>query len=120
MQIRTNAKDQALAVCAGRKSIYIFESSADVSPGELKIADKYGAITCFQTFDDKIVVGFGGTGHAAVYAIQQNQLKGELFSIKMFESISNVVYNAERSSWQSLIYLINSTVPVEMRDSSSV
>ena len=75
-KIRTNAKDQALAVCAGRKSIYIFESSADVSPGELKFADKYGAITCFQTFDDKIVGGFG-TDHAAVYAIQQNRLKDE-------------------------------------------
>jgi WD repeat-containing protein 19 len=93
-KIRTNAKEQTLAVCAGRKSIYIFESTADVSPSELKFADKYGSITCFQNFDDKVVVGFG-SGHAAVYVIQQNQLKDELVSIKMFESITNVVYNAE-------------------------
>lgn len=93
-KIRTNAKEQTLAVCAGRKSIYLFESSSDVAPNELKFADKYGAITCFQHFDDKIVVGFG-SGHAAVYVIQQNQLKDELISVKMFESISQVIYNSE-------------------------
>jgi WD repeat-containing protein 19 len=93
-KVRTNAKEQALAVCAGRKSIYVFESSADVSPSELKFADKYGAITCFQTFDDKVVVGFG-SGVAAVYLMQHNQLKDELVSIKMFESVTNVVYNSE-------------------------
>ena len=93
-KIRTNAKEQTLAICAGRKSIYLFESSSDVSPNELKFADKYGPITCFQSFDDKVVVGFG-SGHAAVYLIQQNQLKDELVSIKMFESVTNVVHNAE-------------------------